>query len=113
NGAGAIRGVWAQGNPAAAPIFDRWLRALDGDSTTSARHVTLANTGSTDHISFDRAGIPGFQFLQDPMEYSTRTHHSSQDFYERLVPADMIHNAVIVAAFVYLAANRDEAFPRK
>lgn len=113
NGAGAIRGVWAQSNPAAVPIFDSWLRALDVDPATSARAVTLANTGSTDHIAFDAAGIPGFQFLQDPMEYSSRTHHSSQDFYERLVPEDMMHNAMIVAAFVYLAANRDEAFPRK
>jgi Zn-dependent M28 family amino/carboxypeptidase len=113
NGAGAIRGVWAQSNPAVVPIFDAWLRALDVNPATSARAITLANTGSTDHIAFDAAGIPGFQFLQDPMEYSTRTHHSSQDFYERLVPEDMMHNAVIVAAFVYLAANRDEALPRK
>jgi len=113
NGGGAIRGVWAQGNPAVVPIFKEWLAAVDRDGTLTARHVTLANTGSTDHVSFDRAGIPGFQFLQDPMEYSTRTHHSSQDFYERLVPQDMMHNAVLIASFVYLTANRDEPLPRK
>lgn len=113
NGGGAIRGMWAQSNLMAVPIFDSWFRALDVNPASSARAITLANTGSTDHIAFDAVGIPGFQFLQDPMEYSTRTHHSSQDFYERLVPEDMIHNAVIVASFVYLAANRDEPFPRK
>ncbi len=113
NGGGAIRGIWGQSNLAAVPIFDSWFRAVDVNPATSARAITLANTGSTDHIAFDAVGIPGFQFLQDPMEYSTRTHHSSQDFYERLVPADMMHNAVIVASFVYLAANRDEPFPRK
>jgi Zn-dependent M28 family amino/carboxypeptidase len=112
NGGGAIRGVWAQGNEAVVPIFKEWMKALDSDSIT-VRHVTLNSTGSTDHVAFDAVGIPGFQFLQDPMEYSTRTHHSSQDFYERLVPADMRHNAVVLAAFVYLAANRDEMLPRK
>jgi carboxypeptidase Q len=112
NGGGAIRGVWAQGNAEAAAIFREWLPLLDSDSI-SVRHLTMLNTGSTDHVSFDRAGLPGFQFLQDPMEYSTRTHHSSQDFYERLVPQDMRHNAVAVAVFAYLAANRDARIPRK
>ncbi len=112
NGGGAIRGVWAQGNTDVIPIFREWIKALDSDSI-SVRHVTQLNTGSTDHVSFDRAGLPGFQFLQDPMEYGTRTHHSSQDFFERLVPADMRHNAVVVAAFAYLAANRDQPLPRK
>lgn len=112
NGGGAIRGVWAQGNSAVIPIFREWLRAVDSDSIP-ARSVTIRNTGSTDHASFDAAGLPGFQFIQDPMEYSTRTHHSSQDFYERLVPTDMRHNAVTVAVFAFLAANRDERLPRK
>lgn len=112
NGEGAIRGFWAQGNAAAIPIFREWMKAVDSDSI-SVRTATIRTTGSTDHVSFDGAGIPGFQFLQDPMEYSTRTHHSSQDFYERLEPRDMMHNAVTIATFVYLAANRAEMFPRK
>jgi Zn-dependent M28 family amino/carboxypeptidase len=112
NGGGAIRGVYAQGNEAVVPIFKQWLAAIDSDSIT-ARTVTINSTGSTDHVSFDRAGIPGFQFIQDPMDYGTRSHHSSQDFFERLVPADMRHNAVAVATFVYLAANRDAPLPRK
>jgi carboxypeptidase Q len=112
NGAGAIRGVYTQANEAVRPIFAEWLRAVDSDSITS-RTVTINSTGSTDHVSFDRAGIPGFQFIQDPMDYGTRTHHSSQDFFERLVPADMRHNAVTVATFAFLAANRDALLPRK
>jgi hypothetical protein len=112
NGGGAIRGIYAQGNEAVVPIFKEWMKPLDSDSIT-VRHVTLNSTGSTDHVAFDRAGIPGFQFIQDPIEYFTRTHHSSQDFYERLQPADMRHNAVVLATFVYLAANRDEPLPRK
>lgn len=112
NGEGAIRGFWAQGNAAAIPIFREWMKAVDSDSI-SVRTATIRTTGSTDHVSFDGVGIPGFQFLQDPMEYSTRTHHSSQDFYERLEPRDMMHNSVAIATFVYLAANRAEMFPRK
>jgi hypothetical protein len=112
NGGGAIRGVWAQGNPDVIPIFREWIKVLDSDSIT-VRHLTQLTTGSTDHVSFDRAGLPGFQFIQDPMEYGTRTHHSSQDFFERLVPADMRHNAVVVAVFAYLAANREQPLPRK
>ena len=112
NGGGAIRGVYTQGNRAVMPIFAAWMKALDSDSIT-VRHLTINSTGSTDHVSFDRAGIPGFQFIQDPIEYGTRTHHSSQDFYERLQPADMRHNAVVLATFVYLAANREQPLPRK
>lgn len=112
NGGGAIRGVFAQGNAAVMPIFNSWLKALDSDSI-SVRTVTARNTGSTDHVAFDAAGLPGFQFVQDPMEYGTRTHHSSQDFFERLVPTDMKHNAVTVAVFAFLAANRDMPLPRK
>ncbi len=112
NGGGAVRGIYAQGNAGVVGLFRDWFRWVDSDSI-SVRHVTLLNTGGTDHLSFDRAGIPGFQFIQDPMEYSTRTHHSSQDFYERLVPADMKHNAVVIATLVYLAANAEERIPRK
>ena len=82
-------------------------------SSPRCSYVRLKIYGSTDHVSFDRAGIPGFQFIQDPLDYGTRTHHSSQDFFERLVPADMRHNAVAVATFAFLAANRDAPLPRK
>jgi len=88
------------------------LKALDSDSIT-VRHTTLANTGGTDHLAFDALRIPGFQFIQDPIEYDTRTHHSNMDVYERILPADMRHNAVVLAAFVYLTANRPELLPRK
>jgi hypothetical protein len=112
NGAGAIRGIYAQSNPFVGPIFAQWMRSLNSDEI-SVGTVNPGNTGSTDHVSLDAVGIPGFQFIQDPLEYGTRTHHSSQDLYERLVPQDMKHNAVAVAAFVYLTANRDEMLPRK
>jgi len=75
--------------------------------------LTIRDTGGTDHQSFDGVGLPGFQFIQDPLEYSTRTHHSNMDTYERIVEEDMRKNAVIVAAFVYHAANREEKLPRK
>jgi hypothetical protein len=88
------------------------MKTVDSDSI-SVRTVTVRNTGSTDHVPFDGAGLPGFQFVQDPMEYSSRTHHSSQDFFERLVPTDMRHNSVVIATFAFLAANRDQTLPRK
>jgi Zn-dependent M28 family amino/carboxypeptidase len=75
--------------------------------------LTMRNTGGTDHLSFDAVGIPGFQFIQDPLEYETRTHHSNMDVYDRLQPEDLKQMAVIVASFVYSAAMRDEMFPRK
>ena len=112
NGAGAIRGIYTQGNEAVAPIFAEWMRHVDSDSI-SVRHVSLNSTGGTDHLSFDAVGLPGFQFIQDPIEYYTRTHHSNQDVFERLQPADMRHNAVVIATFVYLAANADARLPRK
>ncbi len=112
NGCGAIRGVYTQGNEAAVPVFRDWLRHVDSDSI-SVRHITPANTGGTDHQSFDAVGLPGFQFIQDPMDYGTRTHHFSQDLYERLVPRDMKHNATTIAVLVYLAANSNTPFPRK
>jgi carboxypeptidase Q len=112
NGTGAIRGVYTQGNEAIRPIFDEWLTLVDSDSITT-RHTTLRNTGGTDHLSFDRAGLPGFQFIQDPLEYRARTHHSSMDVYERLQPVDMRHNAVVVAFFAYMSANHPKLMPRK
>jgi hypothetical protein len=112
NGTGAIRGIYLQGNSAVGPIFSQWMRALNSD-TISVGHIAPGNTGGTDHQSFDRVGLPGFQFIQDAVEYSSRTHHSSQDVYERIQATDMKHNAVAVAAFVYLTANRDQLLPRK
>jgi Zn-dependent M28 family amino/carboxypeptidase len=75
--------------------------------------LTIRNTGGTDHQSFDAVGLPGFQFIQDPVDYDSRTHHSNMDVYERILPDDMMRNAVIVASFAYDAANRDEKLPRK
>lgn len=112
NGAGAIRGVYTQGNERIAPIFRDWLKHVDSDSIT-VRHVSLNSTGGTDHLAFDGVGLPGFQFIQDPIEYYTRTHHSNQDLFERLQPADMRHNSVVIATFAYLAANANERMPRK
>jgi hypothetical protein len=112
NGTGAIRGIYLQGNAAVGPIFSQWMRILNSDSI-SVGHIAPGNTGGTDHQSFDAVGLPGFQFIQDPVEYDSRTHHSSQDLYERIQATDMKHNAVAVATFVYLTANRDELLPRK
>jgi hypothetical protein len=112
NGTGAIRGIYLQGNTAVGPIFREWMKVLHSDSISVA-HINPGNTGGTDHQSFDGVGLPGFQFIQDPVEYNSRTHHSSQDVYERIQAVDMKHNAVAVATFVYLTANRDELLPRK
>jgi hypothetical protein len=110
NGTGAIRGVYLQGNDAVAPIFREWIEPFRSMGMTS---LTVRNTGGTDHLSFDAVGLPGFQFIQDDVEYGTLTHHTNLDSYERLQPSDMMKNATIAAAFAYLAANRDEKLPRK
>ena len=110
NGGGAIRGVYLQGNAAMAPIFKAWIEPMRDLGVT---HVTIRNTGGTDHQSFDGVGLPGFQFIQDPMEYSSFSHHSNLDSYERLQPDDMRKNATIAAMFAFLAANRDDLLPRK
>ncbi len=110
NGSGAIRGVYLQGNEAVAPIFAAWMEPFKSLGMTT---LTLQNTGGTDHLSFDAVGIPGFQFVQDELEYETRTHHSNMDVYDRLQTSDMMKDAVIVASFVYQAANRDQMLPRK
>ena len=110
NGTGAIRGVYLQGNEAAAPIFQAWMQPFRNLGMTT---LSIRNTGGTDHLSFDAVGLPGFQFIQDPVEYNSRTHHSNMDVYERIQPGDMMKNAVIVASFVYHAANREERLPRK
>jgi len=110
NGTGKIRGVYLQGNEAVRPIFRAWLAPFHD---LGAATLTLQNTGGTDHLAFDGVGLPGFQFIQDPVEYDTRTHHSNMDTYERLQSDDMKQAAVIMAAFVYNAAMRDEKLPRK
>ena len=110
NGTGKIRGVYQQGNAAVGPIFRAWLAPFEAGG---ARTLTLANTTGTDHLAFDAVGLPGFQFIQDPVEYGTRTHHSNMDVYERIQPDDVRWNAAVVATFVMQAANRAERLPRK
>ncbi|HLY41159.1 MAG TPA: M20/M25/M40 family metallo-hydrolase [Terracidiphilus sp.] len=110
NGSGKIRGVYLQGNAAIAPIFAQWIAPLKDLGVTT---LTMRNTGGTDHLSFDAVGIPGFQFIQDDLDYETRTHHSNQDVYERLQPADLKQIATVEAIFVYNAAMRDQMLPRK
>jgi hypothetical protein len=110
NGTGAIRGIYLQGNEAIGAIFDAWMKPFHN---LGMQAITIRDTGGTDHQSFDRVGLPGFQFIQDEVEYDTRTHHSTMDTYERVQEEDMRKNAVIVAAFAYHAANRDEKLPRK
>ncbi len=110
NGTGKIRGIYLQGNAAAGPLFSKWLEPFyDLDAKT----VTIDNTGGTDHQAFDAVGIPGFQFIQDAIEYDTRTHHTNMDTYDHLVPADLKQAATIVAAFVYNTAQLDQKIPRK
>lgn len=110
NGAGKIRGIYLQGNEAARPIFRSWLSPF---ADYGASTVTAANTGGTDHQSFTGIGLPGFQFIQDPIEYDTRTHHSSMDVYERLIEEDAKQSSIIIATFAYHAAMRDEKIPRR
>jgi Zn-dependent M28 family amino/carboxypeptidase len=110
NGTGTIRGVYLQGNEAVAPIFASWMLPFRNVGMTT---LAIRNTGGTDHLSFDAVGLPGFQFIQDPIEYDSRTHHSNMDTYERIQRPDMMQNAVIVASFVEQAANRDGKLPRK
>jgi hypothetical protein len=110
NGTGKIRGIYAQGNTAAAEIFKTWFAPFHD---LGAKTVTLNNTGSTDHIAFDAVGLPGFQFIQDPIEYSTRTHHSNMDVYDHLMQDDLKQIATIVATFALNAAQQSSLMPRK
>jgi carboxypeptidase Q len=110
NGTGRIRGIYLQGNKDAGPIFSKWLEPFHD---MGAKTVTINNTGGTDHQAFDGVGIPGFQFIQDEIEYNTRTHHTNMDTYDHLVPEDLKQISVIVASFVYHTAMRDEKIPRK
>jgi carboxypeptidase Q len=110
NGSGKVRGIYLQGNAAIVPIFQQWIEPLKDLGVTT---ITLRNTGGTDHEAFDGIGIPGFQFIQDPLDYETRAHHSNMDNYEQLSPADLAQAAVVEATFVYNAAMRDQILPRK
>jgi carboxypeptidase Q len=110
NGTGKLRGIYTQGNAAVDHIFEQWMAPLKDLGVTT---ITNRNTGGTDHLSFDAVGIPGFQFIQDPMDYETRTHHSNMDTRERLQAADLKQIAVVEAIFVYNAAMRDQMIPRK
>ncbi|HYL93664.1 MAG TPA: M20/M25/M40 family metallo-hydrolase [Alphaproteobacteria bacterium] len=110
NGSGKIRGIYMQENALVQPIFEAWMKPFADLGMTA---LSMRNTGGTDHLSFDAVGIPGFQFIQDDLEYETRTHHSNMDVADRLQPDDLKQMAVIVASFVYMAAERDQMFPRK
>jgi hypothetical protein len=110
NGSGKIRGIYLQGNAAIEPIFTQWIAPL---KDLGVRTITMRNTGGTDHLSFDAVGIPGFQFIQDSLDYESRTHHSNQDVVERLQPSDLKQIATVEAIFVYNAAQRDQMLPRK
>ncbi len=110
NGTGKVRGVYLQGNESVRPIFRTWLAPFRDMGATT---LSITNTGGTDHLSFDAIGLPGFQFIQDGVEYNTRTHHSNQDLYDRAQADDLKQASVIMAAFIYNTAMRDEKLPRK
>ena len=110
NGSGKIRGVYLQENASVAPIFEQWIAPLHDLGVTT---LTMRDTGGTDHEAFDSVGVPGFQFIQDQLDYSARTHHSNMDVYERLQPDDLAQAAVVEAIFVYNTAMRDQMLPRK
>jgi hypothetical protein len=110
NGSGKVRGVYLQGNNMVRPTFDAWLSPFRDLGATT---LSIRNTGGTDHLSFDALGIPGFQFIQDPLEYGSRTHHTNMDVYDRVQAADLMQAAAVIASFVYHTANRPEMLPRK
>lgn len=110
NGSGKIRGVYLQGNDAMRPVFESWLAPFRDLGVTT---ITMRNTGGTDHLSFDAVGLPGFQFIQDPLDYGTITHHSDMDTYDHAVPADLMQASAVIATVVYEAANRKEMLPRR
>jgi hypothetical protein len=110
NGTGRIRGIWLQSNLAVRPIFETWMEPLRDLGVVA---LGPRSVGSTDHASFDNAGLPGFQFMVDRLEYNSRTHHSNMDFFDRVQRDDMVQQATVVAVFAYNAAMRDEKLPRK
>ena len=110
NGSGRIRGIYLQENSGVAPIFAQWMEPLRDLGVTT---ITMRNTGGTDHEAFDAIGIPGFQFIQDRLDYGSRTHHSNMDTYEHLQAEDLAQAAAVEAIFVYNTAMRDQMLPRK
>jgi hypothetical protein len=110
NGSGKIRGVYLQGNDMMRPVFEAWLAPFRDMGATT---VSVRSTGGTDHTSFDAVGLPAFQFIQDQLEYDSRTHHSNMDVYDRVQRSDLVQMAAVVSSFVYHAANRAELLPRK
>jgi Zn-dependent M28 family amino/carboxypeptidase len=110
NGGGKLLGIYAENNAAIVPVFQQLIVPLKDLGVTT---VTMRRTAGTDHESFDQVGIPGFQFIQDPRDYATRSVHTNQDVYERLSPSDLKQAAVVEAIFVYNAAMRDQMLPRK
>jgi len=110
NGSGKIRGVYLQGNDAMRPVFAEWLAPFRDQGVST---ITIRNTGGTDHLSFDAVGLPGFQFIQDPLDYGSVTHHSDMDTYDHAIAADLMQASAVIASVVYDAANRSEMLPRK
>jgi carboxypeptidase Q len=110
NGTGKIRGVYLQGNDAMRPVFDAWFAPFRDLGVTT---ISIRNTGGTDHQSFDQVGLPGFQFIQDEVEYDRITHHSNMDVYDHAVAADLMQAAAVITSVVYSAANRPDLLPRK
>jgi len=109
-GTGKIRGIYLQGNEGVRSIFESWLAPFNYLGATT---LSIQSVGGTDHLDFDHVGLPAFQFIQDPIDYETRTHHTNLDVYESIQPDDLKQAAVIVASFVYHTAMRDEKLPRK
>jgi Zn-dependent M28 family amino/carboxypeptidase len=110
NGTGKIRGVYLQGNDMVRPIFEAWLKPFND---LGAQTLTIRDTGGTDHLAFDAVGLPGFQFIQDEIDYETRTHHTNMDVYDHALKGDLMQASVVMAAFVYHTAMRDEKLPRE
>jgi carboxypeptidase Q len=110
HGTGKIRGLYMEGNEAVRPIFRKWLMPF---ADLGAETLSFSATGGTDHISFDSIGLPAFQFIQDPIDYWTRTHHSNADVFERIQPEDLKQTSIIFASFVYNAAMAEQKIPRK
>ena len=110
NGGGKIRGVYLQGHEAMRPIFESWLAPFRDMGVTT---VSIRNTGGTDHLSFAAVGLPGFQFIQDPLDYGTITHHSDMDTWDHAVPEDLMQASAVIATLVYQTATRQEMLPRR
>jgi carboxypeptidase Q len=110
NGSGRIRGIYIQENFAVRPIFEAWMKPLKDLGVTT---ITLQGTDGTDHLPFDYVGLPGFQFIQDPLDYFPGLHHTNQDVFDHAVPEDLVQSAVVMAYFVYQTAMREEMLPRK